>query len=126
MKKRVLWCVVIVAAGIAAPIVVQNMRPAVRTLTPVAPPEPEQRKIVTREQFDSIQTGMTYDQVVEIVGFDGTFDGERQETDDFGNVVNLDSYGWKNGAFGGFMNTVFADGRLIHKSEYQLPRRSQQ
>ncbi len=126
MKKCVLWCVVIVAAVIAAPIVVRSLRPAVRTLTPVTPPQPEPRKIVTREQFDSIQTGMTYEQVVGIIGFEGTFDGERQEADDFGNVVNLHGYGWKNGAFGGFMNTVFADGRLIHKSEHQLPRRSEQ
>lgn len=120
--KRLVWCVVIVAAVVAAPIVVKALLPAMRTLTPVAPPQPEPRKIVTREQFDRIQTDMTYEQVVDIVGFEGIFDGERQETDDFGNIVTLQSYGWKNGAFGGFMNTIFADGQLIHKSEYELPR----
>jgi len=72
-------------------------------------------------QFNRIQPGMTYAQVVEIVGFEGTFSGEDRITDDFGHAVHLRMYDWKNGAFGGFMNTIFQDGKLVHKSQYELP-----
>jgi len=126
VKKYVLWCVIVVVLLVAAPVVLRGLRPAVRALTPVAPPQSEPRRIVTREHFDNIQTGMTYEQVVEIIGFDGIFNGEERITDDFGKAVLLKSYDWKNGAFGGFMNTIFADGRLINKSEYELPQTSSQ
>ena len=104
------------------PIARLGLGPALHVLKPVVPPRSELRQLVTMEHFEQIRQGMTYEQVVEIIGFEGTFDGERQETDDSGNVVRLESYGWKNGSFGGFLNAVFADGRLVQKTQYELPK----
>ena len=121
MKKLVLWGGVILVLALAAPAALRWFPRVLSSVTPDAPPEPEPREIVTLAEYNQVQKGMAYEQVVEIVGFEGTFDGEEQVTDDFGSVVRLTAYTWKNGDFGGYMNTVFHDGRLVMKDQYGLP-----
>lgn len=121
MKKPLLWVGVIVVLVLLAPVAIRWFPQIVSSLTPKAPPEPEPREKVTLAEYNQMQNGMTYEQVVQIVGFEGTFDGEERVTDDYGRGVRLTTYTWKNGAFGGYMNTVFHDGRLAMKDQYALP-----
>jgi hypothetical protein len=121
MKKLVLWVGVIVVLVLLAPAAIRLFPRVLSSLTPEAPPEPEPRDIVTLAEYNQVQNGMTYEQVVQIVGFEGTFDGEERVTDDSGRPVRLTAYTWKNGSFGGYMNTVFQDGRLVMKDQHALP-----
>jgi hypothetical protein len=121
MKKTVLWVGGILLLVLLAPAAIRWFPHILSSLTPEAPPEPESREQITVAEYNQVQNGMTYEQVVQIVGFEGTLDGEERVTDDSGRAARLTAYTWKNGSFGGYMNTVFQDGRLVMKDQYALP-----
>jgi len=71
---------------------------------------------VTKREYDLIQSGMTYDQVTTITGFYGE---ELAASDMPGFSGRL--YRWSN-ADGSAMDGMFSNGRLVQKTQLDLPR----
>lgn len=77
-----------------------------------APPPPQ----ITLAKFNSIRTGMTYQQVVQILGKDGTLMSENQIMD-----IHTAMYSWENpGVLEGNMNAMFQNNSLISKAQFML------
>jgi len=69
---------------------------------------------VTMAEFSRLQTGMTYQQAVEIIGTAG----EEMSRSDLAGYTTV-MYGWKN-ADGSNMNAMFQNGGLINKAQFGL------
>ena len=74
--------------------------------------------LITQQQYDRIQDGMTYEQVCAIIGKTGE---ELVNTHIAGYTTVM--YSWKNsdGSYSS-MNAMFQNGRLISKSQFRLPK----
>ena len=74
---------------------------------------------MTLEEFNKIETGMTYEQVVEIVGVEGTV---LSETDITGNEqYKTTMYSWDgDGSLGANANVTFQGGKVISKAQFGL------
>lgn len=70
---------------------------------------------VTMDEFNQIQSGMSYQQTVNIIGFDGT---EMSRSELFGIVTVM--YSWSN-SNGSNMNAMFQNDQLISKAQLGLP-----
>lgn len=71
---------------------------------------------VTRENFERIRTGMSYDEVVGILGEPGD---ELSRTELAGTTTVM--YQWKAGGLSvGNMNAMFQNGRLVSKAQFGL------
>ena len=75
--------------------------------------------IVTLAEFNQIQTGMTYQQIVAIIGEQGTVMSESSFPDGSGGQLQTIMYDWKNGDFSG-MNIIIQNGVLYQKSQFGL------
>jgi hypothetical protein len=72
---------------------------------------------VTMENYNKLQTGMTYEQVVSILGEEG----KEMSSNDIAGYRNV-MYMWKAGGFSvGNMNAMFQNGALIQKAQFELP-----
>ncbi len=71
--------------------------------------------VVTKAEYDQIQNGMTYDQVIAIIGARGE---ERSSSSIAGYTTIL--YGWNN-PNGSNMIAMFQNEKLIQKSQFGLP-----
>lgn len=69
---------------------------------------------VTMAEFSRLQTGMTYQQAVEIIGAAG----EEMSRSDLAGYTTV-MYGWKN-ADGSNMNAMFQNGGLVNKAQFGL------
>ena len=76
--------------------------------------EQQASRTVSAAEFRQIQTGMTYQQVVQIVGFRG----EETVRNEFAGTTTV-MYQWVN-AGGSNMNAMFQDGRLTQKAQAGL------
>lgn len=75
--------------------------------------------LMTMEKFNSIQTGMLYDEVLEIVGVDG----ELMSESDIGQGAQYKTqlFTWEgNGGLGSNANITFQGGRVIAKAQLGL------
>jgi GYF domain 2/Domain of Unknown Function with PDB structure (DUF3862) len=79
--------------------------------TPAFAPPP----VVTRQKYDQIHEGMTYQQVRNIIGSSGE---ELSESDIAGMTTVM--YSWTN-SNASIMNAMFQNDRLISKSQFGLP-----
>ncbi len=70
---------------------------------------------VSLAEFRQIQSGMTYAQVVSVVGFQGT----EASRSDLGGISTV-MYEWSNSGLGGNMNAMFQDGRMVSKAQAGL------
>lgn len=76
---------------------------------------------VTRKEYARIQHGMSYREVVEIIGSSGEelssnrIDGQGAMDD-----IHTEMYMWQNGD-GSNMNAIFQNNRLFQKSQFGLP-----
>ena len=77
----------------------------------IAEPTP----VVTKSEFDQIREGMTYDQVVGIIGASG----ELLSSNDLAGFSTV-MYSWAN-ANGSNMNAIFQNGKLMQKAQFGLP-----
>jgi hypothetical protein len=100
--------------SISSPI---GSQPGQSSSSPSAPAEaPQASSGVTMENFGRLATGMTYEQVVGILGKEGT---EMSSNDIGGNKTIM--YMWKADGFGGAnMNAMFQNGGLVSKSQFGL------
>ncbi len=71
--------------------------------------------IVTKAEFDQITEGMTYEQVVGIIGASG----EVLSSSDIVGIKTV-MYSWAN-SNGSNMNAMFQDSRLIQRAQFGLP-----
>lgn len=70
---------------------------------------------ITLEEFNKIQVGMTYSQVVSIIGAEGRVSSETQ----IGNK-NYKYYVWDGVGFGGTATISFSDNRVTSKTQFNL------
>lgn len=99
---------------------VPSRQPETAAQTPAqpaqAPAQPAQGSGVNMNNYNRIQTGMSYDEVVQILGEQGS----EMSSNDIGGYKNI-MYMWKAGGFsGGNMNAMFQNGALIQKAQFGL------
>jgi|GEM_PF-2368315 len=85
---------------------------------PTASPAANGKGTISKAAYDSIQTGMSYDEVRSIVGSDGELLSEiGMEEDPFYSII----YFWSGqGVLGANANVTFQDGEVISKAQYGL------
>jgi len=72
---------------------------------------------ITMSNYNKLQTGMSYEQVVQILGEEG----KEMSSNDIAGYKNV-MYTWKAGGFSvGNMNAMFQNGALIQKAQFELP-----
>jgi uncharacterized membrane protein len=87
-------------------------------VSPPSTPAAVEGRVVTLAEFDQIQTGMTYEQVRDLIGSDGTVSSEV-------NIGGTQSktYTWE-GPRVDFMSgsaiVIFQDGKVSSKSQFKL------
>lgn len=79
--------------------------------TPILAPA----SIITKEKFDRIGNGMTYEQVCQVIGTKGD-EMSRSDIAGYSTVM----YQWAN-SNGSNMNAMFQNGSLISKAQFGLP-----
>lgn len=84
-----------------------------RYITPRAPFSPP--PVVMKFHYDQIQEGMSYSDVVRIIGVAGT----EQSRSTFAGITTV-LYGWSN-SNGSNMNAMFQNDKLITKAQVGLP-----
>ena len=70
---------------------------------------------VTLAQFNRLQTGMTKDQVETILGSPGV----EQSSNELAGI-RTEMRAWNGNTFGGNMNVMFQDGKLVQKAQFGL------
>lgn len=76
---------------------------------------------ITKAQYDQITNGMTYDQVKQIIGSDGSKLSESTYKDAQGNTVNVQIFYWQgNGSSDSNANITFQGNTVASKSSYGL------
>jgi hypothetical protein len=90
--------------------VAQDPLTASRPRSTITPPP-----VVTKVQYDSIEEGMSYEQVRAIIGSVGE-EISRSDIAGYSTVM----YSWKN-SNGSNMNAMFQNERLVNKAQFGLP-----
>ncbi|WP_232337641.1 DUF3862 domain-containing protein [Thermoactinomyces sp. CICC 23799] len=82
----------------------------------VSTPEPavKEKDEVTMEEFKKIKNGMTYEEVVKIIGFEGT----EMSSTEIGGIKTI-MYSWQNDD-GSNMNAMFQNNKLNTKAQFGL------
>jgi hypothetical protein len=88
------------------------------TPAPKEEPKQEEKKGINKAEFDAIQNGMTYEEVVKIIGVEGEVMSESgSEGEEFHTIM----YTWDGeGGFGANANAMFQDGAMINKAQFGL------
>jgi Domain of Unknown Function with PDB structure (DUF3862) len=84
--------------------------PAMSTSEPAVKENDE----VTMEEFNKIKNGMTYEEVVKIIGFEGT----EMSSSEIGGIKTI-MYSWQNDD-GSNMNAMFQNNKLNTKAQFGL------
>lgn len=74
---------------------------------------PTKEEMVTLHEFNSLDTGMTYWHVTQIIGAEGKLTAKNE----IGDLVT-EMYEWRNGLSA--MNATFQDGKLVSKAQFGL------
>ncbi|EMA6341722.1 DUF3862 domain-containing protein [Bacillus cytotoxicus] len=78
----------------------------------------ENKHTVSKEEFNRIQNGMTYEQVKDIIGSDGTILSESGEK---GTEFYTIMYKWEGeGSIGANANFMFQNNKLMNKAQFGL------
>ena len=107
-----------ICLGITAAIAPTTQTPSTATAPPAAeaPAPPKQRTGVTMANFSRLKSGMSYSQVVSILGSEGT----EMSSNDIGGYTTV-MYQWEGrGGFGANMNAMFQNGELVSKAQFGL------
>lgn len=70
---------------------------------------------ITLEEYNKIQVGMTYSQVVKIIGAEGTFSSETQV-----GSYNYKYYTWNGVGFGASASIAFYNNKVYSKTQINL------
>jgi len=107
----------VVVVGVLASSTDTTTTPTNTTTTPEkkdTPPPTKEDKEVTLKEFNEIKTGMTYDEVVKIIGFKG----EEGSMTELGGIKTI-MYTWNNPDFSN-MNATFQNDKLVSKAQFGL------
>lgn len=105
------WC-----RTVGAPITVAPTSWALPPSTARPASSPPNTSAITRAEYEAIQPGMTYDEVVEIIGGPG----EEISSSSLGGFTTV-MYSWRgSGSLGANANAMFQNGRLISKAQFGL------
>jgi hypothetical protein len=95
-----------------------------KSVTTTTTPKKEESKkedkkgVVTKEKFDQIKDGMTYEEVVSIIGAEGTL---VSETGEKGTQTHTAIYEFEaDGSFGANANFMFQGGKLVNKAQFGI------
>jgi hypothetical protein len=92
----------------------QQQQPA----APTPAPAPAKKTSITKADFDKMQTGMTYEQVVQTIGVEGEL---MSESGDKGTQYYTVMYKWNgSGNLGANANAMFQGGKMISKAQFGL------
>lgn len=109
MKKLIIFTIFCIAAWGQAEKKTSKTEPKASTKVEAAVPAG-----VTMANFSRIKTGMTYPQVVKLLGKEGQ---EMSSNEIAGHTTVM--YMWQSSGLGN-MNAMFQDGKLISKSQFGL------
>jgi hypothetical protein len=89
------------------------------TTTPKEETKQEDKKgVVTKEKFDQIKDGMTYEEVVKIIGAEGKL---LSETGEKGTELHTVIYEFEaDGSFGANANFMFQGDKLVNKAQFGI------
>ncbi|BDG48752.1 DUF3862 domain-containing protein [Parageobacillus sp. KH3-4] len=88
------------------------------TITTATPKEEPKKGVVTKEKFEQIKDGMTYEEVVKIIGAEGNL---VSETGEKGTPTHTAIYEFEgDGSFGANANFTFQGGKLVNKSQFGI------
>lgn len=92
----------------------------VPSVAPDSMPEPKEENdaTISADEFNAISTGMTYAEVVEIVGADGELTSEVDLG--MGSEYKTALYTWKGNSLGANANVTFQGGKVIAKAQIGL------
>lgn len=101
----------------AVPAAVEKVEAEKPKAEPKAEPKKEKAGI-TMAEFEKIQNGMTYEEVVNIIGAEGEIISETgQKGEQFYTVL----YQWEGeSGFGANANATFQDGKMVNKAQFGL------
>lgn len=94
--------------------VAQTGDPVDSTTKPAPAPAPKEDKTVTLEEYNKIKNGMSYKEVVKIIGFEGTENSQNELAG-----VKTVMYTWQNDD-GSNMNAIFQNDKLTQKAQFGL------
>ena len=84
--------------------------------TELSTQQPQNTSGVNMDNYNKIQTGMSYEEVVSILGKQG----EEMSSNDIAGYKNV-MYKWDgDSGFGANMNAMFQNGKLIQKAQFNL------
>jgi hypothetical protein len=101
----------------SSPVTTASSTPATTRQTPApktTPPRVEPTTGVTKANFNRLSSGMTYAQVVQILGSEGEILSESDVAD-----INTVMYQWSGGGWAN-MNAMFQNGKLVSKAQFGL------
>jgi hypothetical protein len=82
------------------------------------PKQEDKKGVVTKEKFDQIKDGMTYEEVVKIIGSKGNL---ISETGEKGTPYHTVIYQFEgDGSFGANANFTFQGGKLVNKAQFGI------
>jgi len=110
---NLLTVAMIVITGICSLATSSCSQPTSTTSTPAPEPTPTSRKGVTLANYNKLQTGMSYSEVVEILGNPG------KKISDETAAPNTVTYMWGGDQVGN-IRVTFQNDRLLQKSEYSM------
>ena len=110
---NLLTVALIVITGICSLAISSCSRGTSTTSTPAPEPTPTSRKGVTLANYNKLQTGMSYSEVVEILGSPG------KKISDETAAPNTITYMWGGDQVGN-IRVTFQNDRLLQKSEYGM------
>lgn len=91
--------------------------PAPTTAAPTTTAAPENDPTITYDEFQQLADGMTYEEVVAIIGGEGSVLSESGSPgDQFYTVM----YGWDGESLGANANAMFQGGSLTNKAQFGL------
>ena len=95
-----------------------NNRKEDNRLTQSQSSTPENKGTITMEEFESIKTGMSYEEVCEIIGSEGELLSEVDTG--IGEEYHTVMYAWKGDAVGANANVTFQGGKVTAKAQFGL------
>ncbi len=118
-KKWWFWLIILIVVGIIAGSQGTNSNVTEQTATNSSNLVTSENTRITLEEFNQIQTGMTYEQVVELIGTDGTIMSESDITGDGQYKTTI--YSWEGkGGLGANANVTFQGGKVVAKAQFGL------
>lgn len=118
-KKWWFWLIIIIVVIAIATSQGTNTNTAEQTSTNSESSTTIKDTKINLEEFNKVETGMTYEQVVEIVGTEGTV---MSESDITGNgQYKTTIYSWEGeGSLGANANITFQAGKVVSKAQFGL------